>query len=263
PGALLGEVLKAVAEALPAKRAAVSMKEVENVASERLGRPRQKGDRSTKERLLGNEWFGTGSFHALLYKLRIDGWELTSTGSFVPADPIPTPSTSPVPVRTRQGPIRAVTETHPELAGCVQKVKSANTNIPLLPPDAYAVLFQALAPRVRNDLPSGQLPPNTDGLLRAVEKDCADTPYPVDQAAVSYVLNSVTRFVRDCPEEEVQLRRSCSGSWEVAIAEYFAARVVRVCQTGGQALSSEEQDHLRLWLLGGFKRTAVVTDGVA
>jgi hypothetical protein len=107
---------------------------------------------------------------------------------------------------------------------------------PLLPPEGYRRLFEALVTVARPATEDGQA--NAE---RAARDACARLGQPVPRAAVHFVLLGLRYSGIDWTDPGLDARTLASG---------FADNVLRLAADAQMDLGKAEQEHIRTWIAG-------------
>ncbi|MBJ6724497.1 NYN domain-containing protein [Geomesophilobacter sediminis] len=167
-------------------------------------------------RVSESQWYGSGSFKALLAHLNLPGVEISTLSSGFLFD-------------------RTIHEAPEEKMDSLQ-VKIHNiTDTPLLPPEHYQILFRCLANEVNANGYS------LNRTSKAVRDCCAEEGAAVARSHVNFVLLGLghMRYRFQQGQEEAPL-----------LAQKFYENVLNLCRSSQIFLSDEETASVRAWITG-------------
>ena len=178
------------------------------------------------EHVLASNWFGYGTFRALLDHLLPD---LGLQFSAEPPGYVYDPMRHPVPEQASR-----FDREFPELAGLATRLSQV-TGVPRLHPEDYAALFERLAAEVRDH--GFQL----NETSKAVRDRLIEDGRSVSRASVAFVVRGIRFGGIDL--RTVDRSRLSAGD----LAEAFKRNVVNLCQGAQLELTSEEGALLDRW----------------
>ncbi len=181
--------------------------------------------------IVDQRWLGYDSFGAMLTSVDPDdrGFEILSSpqpGYLWDPERHDPPSADDAPGSAR--------ELDPELEELANRINRL-TGTPILAPEDYATLFQAISDAV------GSSPFHLTTTSKTVRDLCIERGFPIARSNVSFVLKGLTYSGTRLGEDVV-------ADAPDALAEQFTENVLRRADEAGLALTDEETERLRAWL---------------
>ncbi|SEI79748.1 NYN domain-containing protein [Allopseudospirillum japonicum] len=172
-------------------------------------------------------WLGMGSFKGLLTVLDIGELKIASVTPGYVYDP----KRHAVPEES--GTLEDFRHHHPELFELAAKVHDL-TDTPLLRPEHYRVLMQAMATEINEQ---GY---NLTTTSKNTRDRCSEQGIPVARAHVNFVLRGIAFQGHRFGEQE---------ETPAQFAECFLQNVQSLCESAQFELTESENEHLRAWLM--------------